>query len=282
LSESRQNTILLVFLLVAQLVLMSGSARSATGATVLESWLMWVSSPGVVVARAFTGTIKRGVDEVRDLLAARSRNKVLEAEVRHLSSELVRHREAEPENRRLRRLLGMRDVLVPESVAAVVVTSNLNGSTRMIVVDRGRLDGVRRDLPVIAWGGVVGRVMVAESRHSKVRLLTDASSGVAGVVQRSRVQGIVFGRASSALEMLYVPRFSDVLHGDRVVTSGIDGVFPRGFGIGRVGSITTRPDGTQTLHLVPDLDFRALEEVLILLEPGAGESPPLDGSGDTP
>ena len=281
-NESRQNTILLVFLLVAQLVLMSGSARSSSGATVLESWVMWVSSPGVAVARALTGTIKRGVDEVRDLLAARSRNKVLEAEVRQLSSELVRYREAEPENRRLRELLGMRDVMVPGSVAAVVVTSNLNGTTRMIVVDRGRLDGVRRDMPVIAWGGVVGRVVATEPRHAKIRLLTDASSGVAGVVQRSRVQGIVFGRAGSALEMLYVPRFSDVLHGDRIVTSGIDGVFPRGFGIGRVGSITTRPDGTQTLHLVPDLDFRSLEEVLILLDPGAGESRLLQDSGDGP
>ncbi len=137
----------------------------------------------------------------------------------------------------------------------------------MIVVDRGRADGVEVDLPAIAWGGAVGRVVAVDPGHAKIRLLSDANSGVAGIVQRSRVRGIVEGRGATTLDLLYVPRFADVIHGDRVVTSGQDGIFPRGFGIGRIGSILESPDGTQTIHLEPELDYATLEEVLILLEP---------------
>ena len=69
----------------------------------------------------------------------------------------------------------------------------------------------------------------------------------------------------AALDLLYVPRYADVIHGDRVVTSGLDGIFPRGFGIGRVSSIRADADGAQTIRLEPELDYRSLDEVLILL-----------------
>jgi len=110
--------------------------------------------------------------------------------------------------------------------------------------------------------------------HSKVRLLTDPSSGVAGVLQRSRAQGIVFGTADLGLELRFVPRFSDVVHGDRVVTSGLAGIFPRGFGVGRVTSIRQAADGTQTIELAPELNYGSLEEVLIVLEMPEGEPLP--------
>jgi rod shape-determining protein MreC len=176
----------------------------------------------------------------------------------------------------------MREALAPKSIAASIVTSNLNGKTRMIIVDRGKKDGVQVDLPVVAWGGAVGRVIAVDARQAKVRLITDASSGVAGVVQRSRAQGMVLGGARAALDLLYVPRYADVLHGDRVVTSGLDGIFPRGFGVGRVGSITDKPNGAQTISLEPELDYASLEEVLILLEPHAVElEPPNEEEAET-
>jgi rod shape-determining protein MreC len=151
-----------------------------------------------------------------------------------------------------------------------------------VIVDRGRRDGVRVDLPVVTWGGAVGRVVAASASQAKIRLLNDASSGVAGVVQRSRAQGMVLGGAETALDMVYVPRYSDVMHGDRVVTSGLDGIFPRGFGIGRVNAISEEPDGTQTIHLEPELDYAALEEVLILLDRAAPDDEELDSAESLP
>jgi rod shape-determining protein MreC len=90
-------------------------------------------------------------------------------------------------------------------------------------------------------------------------------------VQGSGAQGMVVGQGTDLLEMLYVPRFSSVIHGDRVVTSGLDGIFPRGFGIGEVIEIREKPDGSQTILLRPELDFHKLRELLVLIEPVGGE-----------
>jgi rod shape-determining protein MreC len=274
LNRPRQNAVILIVLLALQLFLMSDAAKRSGGTAAIESFVMRISSPGVALAQTVAGGLRGGMSGARDLLAAHVRNAALETEVHQLRSELVRYREAGPENRRLRRLLSMREQIAPSSVAASVVTSNLNGKTRMLVVDRGKQEGVRVDLPVVAWGGAVGRVVAAGAHQAKIRLVTDASSGVAGVVQRSRAQGMVLGGAQAALDLVYVPRYSDVMHGDRVVTSGLDGIFPRGFGIGQVSSITEEPDGAQTIHLEPELDYASLEEVLILLEPGAADVEP--------
>ena len=159
---------------------------------------------------------------------------------------------------------------MPLSIVASVVISSTRGPSRMIVVDRGTRAGVRKDQPVVAWGGAVGRVVTADVAYSKVLLLTDPSSGVAGVLQHSRAQGIIFGTDGLGLEMRFVPRFSDVSHGDRVVTSGLAGIFPRGIGVGRVTSIRQAADGTQTIELAPELDYGSVEEVLIVLETAEG------------
>jgi rod shape-determining protein MreC len=266
LSTSRQNGVLLVALLLGQLLLMSGSARGAEGSTLLESWSMRLSAPFLAAGRVVGGGWGGILGGAADLLLARARNELLQDELHRLRAEVARQREAEQENYRLRRLLAMREELVPRSIAASVVTSTLDGHTRTIVVDRGELDGVKLDQAVVAWGGAVGRVVAVDRRHAKVWLLSDPNSGVAGLVQRSRANGMVFGTGPGPLELRYVPSYADVMHGDRVVTSGIDGIFPRGFGLGRVTSIKEGIDGIQTILLEPELDCATLEEVLIVLE----------------
>jgi rod shape-determining protein MreC len=273
LNKVRRNGVLLVVLLAANLALMSSSSRDRTGATRLESALIGLASPFVRAGGLVGGGVRSLSGGIHDIVYARAMNRRLRAELRGLSGETVRLRETEHENVRLRQLLGMRQALAPRSIAAQIVAARLDGQTRMFVIDRGRNDGLAGDLPVVAWGGAVGRVVAVGRGHAKVRLLSDANSGVAALVQRSRVQGIVVGRAEDGLDMLYVPRFSDVAHDDRVVTSGLDGIFPRGFGIGRVSAITESPDGSQTIHLEPELDYGSLEEVLVVVEPPARDEP---------
>jgi rod shape-determining protein MreC len=137
-------------------------------------------------------------------------------------------------------------------------------------------------MAVATWGGAVGRVTAVGERHAKVRLLTDPSSGVGAVVQRSRVPGVVVGRGAKGLVLDYVPRFSDVAHGDRVVTSGADGIFPRGLTIGRVSAIHDRPDGTTSIEVEPELDYRAVEEALVIVEPPAEAGLLGRGTGEGP
>ena len=280
-NPTRGNAVILVVLLFAQLLVMAGSARGASGSTRLESWVMDLSSPVVKVADLLSRGVGGLVSGSRDLFRARSRNAVLESEVERLRTEVQHSREATLENIRLRRLLYMRDALAPSSIGATVVSSVHTGQEHMLILDRGSRHGVARDQAAVAWGGVVGRVVKVGNTHCKVQLLTDPNSGIAGLVQGSRAQGMVQGAGSDTLDLLYVPRLSVVANGDRVVSSGLDGIFPRGFGIGRVIATHDRPDGSRTIELMPELDYRSVEEVLILLEPAAGEHLPPEGD-ETP
>jgi rod shape-determining protein MreC len=270
-SKTRQNALLLVVLLFAQLLLMTGSVRRTSGATQLESWTMTLTSPLVSIANVVGGGVDGLLDGVADLVVAHGRNARLERDNRSLRSELRRTREAGGENDRLRRLLLMREALAPKAIGAAVVISRHNSTERMLVLDRGSDDGVKVDLAVVAWGGAVGRVIEVGKSHAKVRLLTDPNSGIAGIVQRSRAQGMVQGGGSDTLKFVFVSRLEDVVHGDRTVASGAVGIFPRGFGIGRVSSIEEKPDGRREIELVPEIDYRNVQEVLVLLEPEGGD-----------
>ncbi len=279
--STRKNVVLLVVLLAAQLLLMSLDSRQNRGVATVESVAMRVSSPFVAAARWVAGLAGDAGSETRSLFDAHRENERLEAELRRLKRDLQRTREAAAENERLRDLLEMRRQLEPRSVAASVVTSRVTGESRVIVIDRGASDGVRLDAAVVAWGGAVGRVVSVSGGYAKVQLLVDPSSGVAGVLQRGRAQGQVQGTGGPFLNMLFVPRFSDVIHGDRVVTSGLEGIFPRGYGIGRVVGIQESPaEGTQQIRLEPEVPFDRLEEVLVLLDrpadPDARSAAPAD------
>jgi rod shape-determining protein MreC len=266
LSPTRKNALLLVALLFGHLVLLSNHGNQAGGAALLERGVLRATSP-LVDATGVAGAGAAGVaGRLAEIRTARSENQVLRDEVERLRFDLGRHREEAAENERLRRLLEMRTRLAPRSVGAAVVAANLAGQIRMIVIDRGLEDGVRPDLPVVAWGGAVGRVVSTDRRLAKVRLLNDPNGGAAGLVQRSRAQGMVVGRGDAPMTMLYVPAYEDVVQGDRVVTSGKDGVFPRGFTIGRVVSVGKEPGVSKSISVQPEVDFSALEEVLVLLD----------------
>ena len=266
LSTTRQNALLLVAMLITQLLLISGSVKRTDGSTLLEGVVFQGSRPAVAAASAIAGGAGGLVGRLRAIGTARRENEVLRAEMSRLRGELTRYREAALENERLRRLLDMQETIAPRSVGASVLTANLSGQTRMIVIDHGTDEGVRPDLPAVAWGGAVGRVVFAGRHYAKVRLLSDPNAGAAGIVQRTRVQGMVVGRGSGPLAMIYLPAYADVVPGDRVVTSGLGGVFPRGYGIGVVTRVDDPTGVSKTAWIEPEVDYGAIEEVLVLLD----------------
>lgn len=236
-TPTRANALLLVGLLFVQFLLMAGSIRSDEGATLLAEGVGHATGPVARVAVSVGGAVKGAFRVLGEIRTARGENARLHDEVSRLQTEVDRYEEKELENARLRRLLEMREGLVPRSIGASVVTTRLSGESRVLVIDRGRDSGVRPDQAVVSWGGAIGRVISSSPGYATVRLLSDPNSGVSGLVQRSRAEGMVMGRGDGPLEMAYVPKYADVDVGDRVVTSGLDGVFPKGFGIGRVSAV---------------------------------------------
>jgi rod shape-determining protein MreC len=125
-------------------------------------------------------------------------------------------------------------------------------------------------MAVIAPGGVVGRVIMPSARASKVQLLIDRNAGAAALVERSRAQGIVEGTGADRLNMTYVSGTADIKVGDRVVTSGIEGIYPKGFVIGQIESIERGAGEFTAVVIRPAVDFSSLEAVLVVLTPRVG------------
>jgi rod shape-determining protein MreC len=122
-------------------------------------------------------------------------------------------------------------------------------------------------MAVIAPAGVVGRIVTPSSRASKVQLLIDRNAAAGALIERTRAQGVVVGGGDQRLRMEYVSEVSDVAAGDVVVTSGIDGIYPKGFIIGHVETVSKNGTVYREITVKPAVDFSSIEEVLVVLTP---------------
>jgi rod shape-determining protein MreC len=104
-------------------------------------------------------------------------------------------------------------------------------------------------------------------RSSKVQLLIDRNAAAGAIIERTRAQGVVVGVGDDRLRLEYVSEVADVVTGDVVVTSGIDGIYPKGFIIGSVESVERSGGAYKRITIKPAVDFTSLEEVLVVLTP---------------
>lgn len=276
----RRNRVLLVsagFCLLATGLVLSASPLTRNDRL---GWLfLELMAPFQSAVAAVRGTLSGGWESVAGLLDARDQNVALRARVDELQRDLNRLGEVELENMRLRRLLDYRQTLALRVLTAQVVGWD-PGAARTVTVDRGTSDGVTKSRGVITPDGVVGRVIEVSAHAARVLLVTDANSGVAGLVQRTRAHGIVHGTMEGGCALKNVKRTEDVQVGDLVVTSGLDGIFPKGLVIGKIVAVDKRGQGLfQNAEVAPGADFDRLEEVLIPLDPAPVEETPRTDAG---
>ncbi|HEU5321183.1 MAG TPA: rod shape-determining protein MreC, partial [Methylomirabilota bacterium] len=201
----------------------------------------------------------------------RAENRRLREEAQRLRVEALRVTETADENRRLRRLLELREALPLETLAGEVIAREWGGWVRSLTVNRGRGDNVGRLTAVIAPDGLVGRIIDVRPGVAIVQVLTDPASTVGAHVVRTRTPGIVEGEPRGTMRFKYMARDGAGLEvGDFVVTSGLGGLFPRGIPIGRVRAIDDRGSALfHYAHLTPVVDLARLSEVLLLTGPSA-------------
>lgn len=213
---------------------------------------------------------------VVDMVHARGENVTLRERTQRLERELDRLSEVDLENARLRRLLEFRQTLQGDLLTARVVGRDATGLARTLTIDRGESVGVRRGAAALAPEGIVGQFFLVSPHAARVLLITDHNSGVDALVQRTRARGIVQGTVDAGCVLNYVKRTEDVQVGDTLVTSGLDGIFPKGLPIGRVLAVDKRGPGLfQSAEVAPDVDPERLEEVLVTRGEGAvGEPKP--------
>lgn len=211
-------------------------------------------------------------DTIKEYLLLRQvhhENESLKEQVTSLEQKLIDYQEAYVENLRLRRLLDFRSTIETETIAAQVVLHDLTGWFQTLMIDKGFRDGVAPDMAVVNDEGVVGRVLDVSDRYARVLLVTDAGSSIDAIVQRNRVRGVLGGKDANTCVLKYVRGNLDVQVGDLIVTSGKDGVFPKGLRLGTVQGVYRDPlDLFQRIDVKPVVRLSALEELLIVKRDG--------------
>jgi rod shape-determining protein MreC len=221
----------------------------------------------------FSNSIKNIWNQYFFLVSTAEENRRLKKALGQSLQQLNRCSEIELANDRLRHLLGFEKEVPRPMIAAQVVGKDPSAWSKTIIVDKGTQDSVRQGAPVVIPEGIVGVVVEASARYAKVLLLIDPNSAVDALVQQTRARGIVKGGGAGYCLFDYVLRKHEISVGDIVVSSGLDGVFPKGFRVGRISEIVRQNAGIfQKVSVTPYVDFEILEEVFIISEP-ANEGP---------
>ncbi|MEQ9618003.1 MAG: rod shape-determining protein MreC [Deltaproteobacteria bacterium] len=199
------------------------------------------------------------------LIKIREENMRLREELNRIRREKFELAEAEVQNTRLKKLLEFK-----EDISYPVVSANVIGASpsilrsQVVIVGKGTMDGVYEGMPVASSDGIVGRILLAGDKSSEVLLITDPVSAVDAYIHRTRARGIVKG-AGNGCQMEYIEKKSDVSTGDKVISSGKDGFFPKGVIIGTVTAVDTKGSFI-TASVSPHVDLNSLEEVVIILK----------------
>lgn len=195
------------------------------------------------------------------------RNELL-GRVKSLEEQNSKLLELGSENERLSALLNFSHKTGFRGVTATVIGYDPSNWVRTITIDRGLDDGVRPGLAVVDGHMLVGQTTGVSRRYAKVLLITDTSSAVDALVQRTRARGIVEGGSWEKLRLgfKYVVKDADVQVGDRIITAGLGGVFPKGISLGVIESVQSSENSMfQEIELRPAADFHRLEKVMVIL-----------------
>jgi len=200
-------------------------------------------------------------------------NQRLRARVARLTIEMDEYRAERAENERLRHLLQLAERHPYDLVAAHVVGRSLDRLGGSLALDKGAAEGIEANRAILTTDGLVGRVERTTRHAARILTLLHRDCAVAARIERSRVDGVIrweYGDRPT-LDLLYVSSQEDVKPGDRVVTSGLGGIFPAGVRVGTVERVGLEPNGlTKEIVVEPAVNFRALEEVLVYL-PSSGK-----------
>ena len=253
-----------------QIILISVRVNSRTGVPVLEAVTFGVFAEIQRAMSTGVSGIQRVWGGYIGLRSLKAENDALKGRLAELQIDLQQQRALADRSRGLESLLKLRDQSALSTTAAEIIAGGATPDFRTLTINKGAREGLRTDMAVIAPAGIVGRIVVPSARAAKVQLLIDRNAAAGAVVERSRAQGIVVGGGDERLRMEYVSEVADIVVGDVVMTSGIDRIFPKGFIIGQVESLERNGTAYKRIVVRPAVDFRMLEEVLVVLTPPAG------------
>jgi len=262
---------LVIALLLGNFILMAFSAKDITsGQRIIRVWGLTVADFVQSPVTSITSSVSNYFGSIATLRTAQDENGVLKQRVQELEVELKGKEELTAENDRLKSLLNLKETNKYKVLPARIIGRDPSAWFDSSVINRGSLDGVKLNMPVVTDGGLVGRVTAVSPLTAQVDLITRDKSGVGGVIGEigsSTALGVISGTSKKdLLEMRYVPGSTNVQVGQSVFTTGQDGIFPAGLKIGDIVNVGGGSASEALQILVqPAARLNSMQEVAVLL-----------------
>lgn len=267
---SRRNRIIFGFLVVFSLMILTLYFREGSNGILhrVQRYTVNIVVPLQSGVSRAVSPFRSAFQFVTSIGALSSRNQTLKEENQKLKTEVVSLRMMEKENKRLRRLVGFKEKTGFTTVPAHVIGKSSSDWQAVIVLDKGRDDGVKKNMAVVVDAGLVGQVIDSSAKACRVQLITDQKSGVGIQIVSTSETGVLQGEISGQLRINYVSKDAKLKKGDQAVTSGLGGIFPKGIYVGKVKKVRQRPYGLfKEVEVESPVEFARLEEVLVVTRP---------------
>jgi rod shape-determining protein MreC len=275
-----KKTAILIIAVILVIVLMNATATGKYKLSLAEGLVRVVFTPIEQAVSKVSYSVGKLLSSTAKIMAAYRDNEQLRQQVDQLKQSIVMLNEVTAENQRLQVMLDyQKNTPQFEMVVATVIAREPGSWFSTIVINRGTDDGLTKDMPVVTPKGLVGHVVSVYGKSAKVMLILDPRSAVGGLVQRpeSRVTGIVVGQAHNTTvpRMINLARESDVIQDDKIITSGLGGIFPKGILIGEVVEVKNEEGGLlKFAEIKPAVDFSKMEEVFVIRKAKIEPIPP--------
>ena len=275
-----RNLIVLVGVLFAQilgLAVQVRRTRDSEPTRLIRIWAVGAVTPlekALSWAQTSSGALWHNYFYLRGV---RAETRELKQQIEQMRIEQARITQDADQAHRLQVLLGFKEQFISKTVAAQVIGGTGSELSRSVYIDKGERDGVKPDMAVLTKDGVVGKVLRVYRSTSLVLLIDDQTSGVGSILEKSRLQGILRGTPSGAVVLEKVMSDETVSVGEQVLTSGGDGIFPKGLNVGTVTKVSTGNDLFLNIHVRPAADLNRLEEVLVVTKVDEKQTEPEPG-----
>src|SRR4051812_4247434 len=265
-----RNLIILMGVLFLQVlglaVQVKTGANEAKDTRLIRIWVVGAITPferGLVWVQNSTGNVWHNYFYLRGV---RAENRQLKTQIEQMRLEQVRLSEDAAQARRLQMLLSFKEQFISKTVAAQVIGTSGSDLSRVVYIDKGKNDGLDRDMAVITADGIVGKILHVYPNLAQVLLISDQSSGVGAILEKTRLQGVLRGTANGEVMLERVMSDEQVQPGETVLTSGGDQIFPKGLPVGSVAKVGSGKDLFLNVKIKPAANLSKLEEVLVLTE----------------
>ena len=262
-----RNLIVLVGVLFAQVLGLAVQVKRTTdieSSRLIRVWAVGTVSPlekALVWTQTSTGNLWHNYLYLRGV---RAENRELKQRIEQMRIDQVRMSQDADQARRLQTLLAFKEQFISQTRAAQVIGATGSEQSRGIYIDKGDKDGIKPDMAVITADGVVGKVLHVYHSTSLVLLISDQTSGVGAILEKSRLQGILRGMPSGEIGLERIMTDEQVPAGELVLTSGGDRIFPKGLPIGTVTRVSPGSDLFLNVRIKPSANLSKLEEVLVV------------------